>query len=242
MNSSPITHLIAQSYPLTQSQISFFRYNLQHHSFCLLSPLSSDMNHLQKGLHLFEKFCWEKFPERLQDQDATLSFFYSSNFLLEENILVNSLVSLNQQLVDYNKTLGPQEGFFLSLAFGFLKESCFHFYHTGDTWIGVVKNNTFTIISWPKCLGGDFFSTTASYSLPLHPLGSQADFFPSFQEIFLEKGDILLMGTGSLLGPSFSQFFLKTTSLRSLFDKIFQGYQQNHGGPHKQANLLAFSF
>ncbi|EQC46803.1 PP2C family serine/threonine-protein phosphatase [Bacteriovorax sp. Seq25_V] len=131
------------------------------------------------------------------DPDSTMPYFFSPNYLLETNCLINALEIAHATLINTNKDRPMNERAGVSCLVGIVSENILSLASTGNCAGFLYRGNKVSVISPPDTITpiGSIENNMTNRTFPLSGLGLFERLMPKVWEISVRKGDKICLLT-----------------------------------------------
>ncbi|MAE59066.1 MAG: hypothetical protein CME69_09310 [Halobacteriovorax sp.] len=147
----------------------------------------------KKAFHSF-------FTKISNDPDATLPFFYSEQYALETNALVNALFMAHEDLLNENKHREMSERGGVSTSSLMISGSMLSIASIGNCLTVLYRDGFLTMLNSPDIIApfGGAYHHNISKTFPLNAIGLYKDFPVKIEEFLVREGDKLLLLTDGI--------------------------------------------
>ena len=175
--------------------------NLENRIFNVLDGLGGS-NIGDQAVDLVKGKIDDFFSKVSADPDATMPYFYNPKYLLETNVLVNSIFLAHSALCDLNEKRAMSDRGAVAGLFTILSENILSIISIGNCCAYLYRNGQVSLLSAPDCVVpvGSYQQNIEHRTFPLQAMGLYDDLSPKIWEHNVHKDDIILLLTDGIYG------------------------------------------
>ncbi len=176
----------------------------------------TNLESAQKSIDLY-------FTKLSGDPNATMPYFYSPQYILETNALVNALFIAHKNLLNINKKKEMKDKGGVSIALTMLSENILSVVSCGNCVSFIYRDGDLSQVSTPDCVSQISISDNSHHksTFPLVALGLYNEISPKIWELNVEPGDKVIILSDGVYG-SLSLHDIKRIIQESGSDEVSQ--------------------
>ncbi|MFG1500193.1 hypothetical protein ABMA70_08275 [Halobacteriovorax sp. XZX-3] len=171
------------------------------------------------------------------DPNATMPYFYSPQYVLETNALVNAMFIAHKNLLNINKSKPLNDKGGVSAALTMLSENILSIVSCGNCLVLMYRDGDLSLINTPDCVKQISISDNSHQksTFPLVALGLYEDLSPKIWELNVEPNDRIIVLSDGVYG-SLSLHDIKRIIQESTQDEVIQ-IDNLFDGANRRGNL-----